>query len=151
MHYVERPHTPHREARPPRPRPVSPDPDRSPRPAAESVKTYKTTEDGHFVPKLPSPNSCLTTKERSELRDLLQEFSDWFNDGTRPLSATNLLKARLDTGNTSPISFSSRQLSPARRELVRSAVAELYAKGITALEVGQWGSPVVSVKKSSGA
>ena len=37
------------------------------------------------------------------------------------------------------------------RQVVRSAVAELDAKGITEPGVGQWGSPVVMVKKSSGA
>ena len=37
------------------------------------------------------------------------------------------------------------------REVVRSAFAELDAKGITERGVGQWGSPVVMVKKSSGA
>ena len=34
---------------------------------------------------------------------------------------------------------------------MRSTVAELDAKGITEPGVGQWGSPVVMVKKSSGA
>ena len=105
MHCVERARTPDREVLPPRPRPVSPGPDRIPAPAAESVKPYQISEDGYFIPRLPSPNSCLAPEEFSELRDLLQEFRGRFNDGTRPLSASNLLKARLDTGNTPPISF----------------------------------------------
>ena len=37
------------------------------------------------------------------------------------------------------------------REVVRSAIAELGAKGITESGVGRWGSPVVMVKTSSGA
>ena len=37
------------------------------------------------------------------------------------------------------------------RKVVRSAVAELDAKGINEPGVGQWGSPVVMVKMSSGA
>ena len=131
MNSAERARTPYREARPPHPRPVSPDPDRTPAPAAESVKPYHITEDGCFIPRLPSVNSCLTPEELSELRDLLHEFRDRFNAGTRPLSATNLVKARLDTSNTPPISFPPRRLSPAMREVVRSAVAELDAKGIT--------------------
>ena len=61
------------------------------------------------------------------------------------------MKSRLDTGNTPPISVPPRRLSPAMREVVRSAVAELDAKGITEQRVGQWGSPVLMVKKSSGA
>ena len=134
IHCVERARTPDREVRPPRLRPVSPDPDRTPAPAAESVKPYQTTEDGYFIPRLPSPNSCLTPEELSELRDLLQEFRDRFSDGTKPLSATNLLKARLDTCNTPPISFPPRRISPAMREVVRSAVAVLDAKALPSRE-----------------
>ena len=131
MNCAERARTPDREVRPPRLRTVSPDPDRTPAPAAESVKSYQITEDEYRIPRLPSSNSCLTPEELSELRKLLHELRNRFNDGTRPLSATNLLKARLDTGNTPPISFPPRRLSPAMREVVRSAVAELDAKGIT--------------------
>ena len=148
---AERARFPDQEPRPLRPRPASPDPDRAPAPAAESLKTYQMTEGGNFVPLLPSPNSCLTPEELSELRDLLHEFWDQVNDGTTPLSATNLLKARLDTGNTPPISFPPRRLSPSMRAVVQSAVADLDAKGITEPGVGQWGSPVVMVRKSSGA
>ena len=115
------------------------------------MKPYQITEDRYPIPRLPSPNSCLTPEELSELRDLLHEFRDRFNDGTRPLSASNLLKARFNTGNTPPISFPPRRLSPAMREVVRSAVAELGAKGITEPRIGQWGSPVVIVKKASRA
>ena len=151
MNSAEQARIPDREARPPRSRPVSPDPDRTPAPAAESVKPYQITEDGYFIPRRPSPNSCLTPEELSELRDLLHEFRDRFNDGTRPLSATNLLKARLDTGNTPPIPFPPRRLVPAMQEVVRSAVAMMDTKGITEPGVGQWGSPVAIVEESSGA
>ena len=145
---AERVRPPDREARPPCPRPVSPDPDRAPAPAAESTKSY---QHGTCISRLPSPNSWLTVEELSELQDLLYEFRDRFNDGTRPLSATNLLKVQLDTGNTPPILFPPRKLSPAMRPVVRSAIAELDARGITEPGVGQWGSPVVTVKKCSGA
>ena len=82
---------------------------------------------------------------------MLHEFRDRFNDGTRPLLATNLLKARLDTGNTPPTSFPPRRLSALMRAAVRSGVADLDPKGITEPGVGQWGSPVVMVRKYSGA
>ena len=62
MNSAERARTPDEELRPPRPRPVSPDPDRSPAPADKSVKSYQITEDGYFIPWLPSPNSCLTPR-----------------------------------------------------------------------------------------
>ena len=92
----------------------------------------------------------MTIEELSELRDPLHELRDRFDYGTRPLPAINLLNARLDTGSKPPIWFPPRRLSPAMRD-VQSAVAELDAKGTTEPGVGQWGSPVVMVKMSSGA
>ncbi|KAL8441094.1 hypothetical protein Emag_007460 [Eimeria magna] len=82
---------------------------------------------GGFIPTLPSPNSCLWPAELQQLRDLLHEFRDRFNDGSEPLPATPLLKARLDTGDAQPISTPPRRLSPAMRQAVRDAVAELDA------------------------
>lgn len=119
---------PGREFRPSRPRSVSPDPDRTPAPVPDITKPYLATEGGYFVPGLLSPNSCLIEEELCELRALLHEFRGRFIDGTRPLSATYLLKARLDTGNTTQISFHPRRLSLSKREVLRSAVAELDAK-----------------------
>ena len=101
------------------------------------MKPHHITEYGYSIPRLPSPNSCLDPEELSELRDLLHDFRDRFIDGTKPLSAANLLKVRLDTGNTPLISLPSRRLLPAVREVVRSAVAELDAKGITEPGEGQ--------------
>ena len=147
----ERAPTPDRSPRPPRLWPASPDPDGTLAPAAAIPRTYRTTEDRHFVPVLPSTNSCLTPEELAELRELLHEFRDRFNDGTRPLAATNLLKARLDTGGMPPISCPPRRLSPKMRAIVRSAVADLEAQGIAEPGEGQYGSPVVMVQNASGA
>ena len=147
----ERAQTPDGSSRPPRLGPASPDPDATLAPAAANRRTYRTTEDGNCVALLPSPNSCLTPEELVEFQGLLHEFRDRFNDGTRPLAATNLLKARLDTGGTPPISCLPRRLSPKMRTIVRSAVADPDAQGITERGEGQCGSPLVMVQKSSGA
>ena len=79
---------------------------------------------------------------------MLHEFGDRFNDGTRPLSASDLLKARLDTGNTPPISILR---GGCLRPCELSAIGDLDAKGVTEPGDGQWGSPVVMVRKPSGA
>ena len=147
----ERARPPDRSPRPPRLSPASPDPDGTMAPAAANHRTYWTTEDGNFVQVLPSPNSCLTPEELVELQGLLHEFRDRFNDGTRPLAAANLLKTRLDTGCTPPISCPPRRLSPKMRAIVRSAVADLNAQSITEPWEGQWGSPAVMLQKPLGA
>ncbi|KAL8449957.1 hypothetical protein Emag_003477 [Eimeria magna] len=92
---------------------------------------------GGFIPTLPSPNSC--------------EFRDRFNDGSEPLSATSLLKARLDTGDAQRISTAPGRLAPATRQALREAVAELDAQGITEPSTGCWSTRIVMVRKASGA
>lgn len=54
---VERARNPDRATRPPRPRPVSPDRDKTSALAAESVKSYQIMEDGNFIPRLLSTAS----------------------------------------------------------------------------------------------
>ena len=108
MHCTERTRTPGRDARPLQPSAVSPDPDRTPAPAAKNVKPYQITRDGHPIPRLPSTNSRLSTEELSELPDVPHQLRDWSDDGTRPLSASKLLKGCLDTGKTPPIASPPR-------------------------------------------
>ncbi|KAL8447032.1 hypothetical protein Emed_004662 [Eimeria media] len=126
-------------------------PPADPSPAAASTAPAYTKVPGGFLPTLPSPGSCLTDAELDELRSLLAEFVDRFNDGSEPLSATTLLKARLDTANIAPISAPPRRLSPAMRDIVRKAVADLDAQGITEPSTGCWSTPIVMVRKASGA
>ncbi|KAL8441146.1 hypothetical protein Emag_007407 [Eimeria magna] len=106
---------------------------------------------GGFIPTLPSPNSCLLPAELQQLCHLLHEFRDRFNDGSEPLPATSLLKARLDTGDAQPISTPPRRLSPVMRQAVREGVAELDAQGITEPSAGCWSTPIVMFCKASGA
>ncbi|KAL8451262.1 hypothetical protein Emag_002819 [Eimeria magna] len=106
---------------------------------------------GGVLPTLPSPNSCLLPAELQQLRDLLHEFRDRFNDGSEPLPATSLLKARLDTGDAQPISTPPRRLSPATRQVVRDAVFELDAQGITEPSTGCWSAPIVMIRRASAA
>ncbi|KAL8445711.1 hypothetical protein Emag_005036 [Eimeria magna] len=126
--------------------------DSAPTPAdgAADAPSYERVPGG-FIPTLPSPNSCLLPAELQQLRELLHEFRDRFNDGSEPLPATTLLKARLDTGDAQPISTPPRRLSPAMRQAVREAVADFDAQGITEPSTGCWSTPIVMVRKASGA
>ncbi|KAL8443279.1 hypothetical protein Emed_006921 [Eimeria media] len=122
----------------------------APAPKSEESKRYVKVPGG-LLPCLPSPNSCLSQTELGELRSLLEEFKDRFNGGTEPLPATTLLRARLDTRDTPPVSCPPRRLSPAMRAVVRAAVAELDAQGIMEPGTGCWSAPIVMVRKASGA
>ncbi|KAL8439866.1 hypothetical protein Emag_007898 [Eimeria magna] len=114
---------------------VARDPAPPPTDGAADTPSYERIPGG-IIPTLPSPNSCLLPAELRQLRDVLHEFRDRFNDGSEPLPATSLLKARLDTGDAQPIPTPAPHLSPAMRQAVREAVAELDAKGITEPSTG---------------
>ncbi|KAL8441297.1 hypothetical protein Emag_007296 [Eimeria magna] len=129
---------------------VATDPAPPPAEGAADAPSYERVPGG-FIPTLPSPNRCLSPAELQQLRDLLHEFRDRFNDGSEPLPATSLLKARLDTGDAQPISTPPRRLSPAMRQAVREAIAELDAQRIKELSTGCWSTPIVMVRKASGA
>ncbi|KAL8441418.1 hypothetical protein Emag_007188 [Eimeria magna] len=122
----------------------------SPVDGAADTPSYEKIPGG-FIPTLPSPNNCLLPAELQQLRDPIHEFRDRFNDGSEPLPATSLLKARLDTGDAQPISTPPRRLSPAMRQAVREAVAELDAQGLAEPSTGCWSTPIVMVRKASGA
>ncbi|KAL8434924.1 hypothetical protein ACSSS7_002811 [Eimeria intestinalis] len=104
-----------------------------------------------LVPLLPSANNCLQPAKLTQLRQLLYELRNHFNDGSEPLQATSLLTARLDSGDAAPIPTPPRRLSPAMRQVVRGAVADLDAKGTTEPSTGCWKTPLVMVGKGSGA
>ncbi|KAL8441395.1 hypothetical protein Emag_007210 [Eimeria magna] len=126
------------------------DPAPAPANGAGETPAYEKVSGG-LLPTLPSPNSCLLPAELRQLLDLLHEFRNRFNDGSKPLPATFLLKARLDTGDAQPISTPPRRLSPAIRQVVRDAVAELDAQGISEPSTGCWTTLIVMVRKALGA
>ncbi|KAL8442641.1 hypothetical protein Emag_006301 [Eimeria magna] len=117
--------------------------DRAPPPAGGTADTPAYDKvPGDFISTLSLPNSCLLPTELQQLRDLLHEFRDRFNDGSERLPATCLLKATLDTGDAQPISTPPRRLSLAMRQGVRD-VAELDAQEITEPSTGCWSTPIV--------
>ncbi|KAL8455871.1 hypothetical protein Emag_000301 [Eimeria magna] len=128
---------------------VATDPAPPPTDGTADAPAYEKVPGG-FNPTVPLPNSCLLPAELQQLRNLLHEFRDRFSDGSEPLPATSLLKARLDTGDAQPISTPARRLSPAMRQAARDA-AELDAPGITKPSTGCWSTPIVMVRKASGA
>ncbi|KAL8438918.1 hypothetical protein Efla_001504 [Eimeria flavescens] len=95
---------------------------------------------GGFRPTLPLPSCCFTKAELAELQLLLDISKDLFNDGSKPLPSTTLLRARLDKARHPP----SRQRRAAFiRRCVRVAVAKLDAQGITEPSSASWRTPIV--------
>lgn len=106
--------------------------------------------DGTVIPRVPGEKSCLTPEEAVVLRELVIEFKDRFNDGSRPIAVTNLFKATLDTGDVAPIRCPPRRLPPEQRAVVRELVRKLDEAGITEPGEGNWSAPIVLVKKANG-
>lgn len=103
------------------------------------------------LPTLPCPDSALTKVEEVAVRRLIAEFADISNDGTRPLGVTNIMKAKLETGDVRPISFPARRVALQLREAMREEVAGLEKDDTIEPSTGNWSVPVVMVKKKGGA
>jgi len=127
------------------------------RPEATNTKEAKAddnflyTKDGCRVPQVHAGPEGLTEGEAKQLNQLLREYEDRFNDGSRPLGVTNLVTAHLDTGTHPPVSIPPRRLAPILRREVRELVEELDAAGITEPGMGNWSAPIVLVKKKTGS
>jgi hypothetical protein len=95
--------------------------------------------------------SCAGPGEKEQLRALLDEFSDCFDDGGSAFTYDQGLPPHeIDTGNHRPIKCKVRRMSPAMREAELAEINKLKARGIVRDSNSQWGFPVVMVPKKTG-
>jgi len=129
----------------------SEEPEKEKEDTKQEKDSFIYASDGCRVPQVQAKQGGLQEEEATELNELIKEYEDRFNDGSRPLGVTNLVTAHLDTGRHPPISIPPRRLAPVLRQEVRQLVADLDAAGITEPGMGNWSVPIVLVKKKTGS
>jgi len=129
----------------------STEPEKEREQSTKAKEQFTYTTDGCKIPQVQARDGGLKEQEAKDLNQLLIEYEDRFNDGSRPIGVTNLVTAHLDTGSHPPISIPPRRLAPILRQEVRQIVAELDAAGITEPGMGNWSVPIVLVKKKTGS
>ena len=121
---------------------------------AEQVDEHILTED---VPiwqsatidkvRIPTFGKHLTTKEQSNLNDLLEEFEDVLI--IKP-GKTNLIKHHIVTSTKKPIKLPPYRVPQAYQVMVRQKIKEMLNQGIIEPSVSKWASPIVPILKKMG-
>ena len=100
-----------------------------------------------IIEKLPDE---LTSTERMAVIDLLYEYADIFSKHEFDLGRTDLLEARIETGNSKPVCDPVRRQPRAYLGLIDEYTQKLHQAGVLEPSQGGWHSNLVIVKKKDG-
>ena len=89
--------------------------------------------------------------ERNIVASLLNKYSDTFSRDEWDIGLTNLTEHSIDTGDASPVRQRPRRVPLAFAAEEKSAIDDLMKKGVIQKSTSPWSSPIVFVRKKSGA
>ena len=92
-------------------------------------------------------SSELNGEQKEQVRQLLEEFSDFFSNVP---NRTNAVVHSIDTGQASPIRSSPYRIPQSLIKAVNEELDEMLAMGIVRPSTSPWASPVVIVPKPDG-
>ena len=97
---------------------------------------------------LPSP--ALSTDENTQLKALLEEYSDIFASSSLDLGHTSIVRHEIDTGTAAPIKQAAYRVSQSQKADIEEHIKNMLDQGIIEVSSSPWSSPVVLVKKKDG-
>lgn len=89
--------------------------------------------------------------EKKRIAALLVKYQDTFSKSEWDIGLTDLAEHPINTGQADPIKQRPRRVPLAYAEEEKKAVEDLLQKGIIRKSTSPWSSPIVLVKKKSGA
>ena len=92
----------------------------------------------------PKVNPMLNDAQRCQLKNLMQEFKDVFNDIP---GRTSLVEHKIDVGDAKPIRQRPYRIPWAQRDAVKRELEMMEHHGIIEESVSEWAQPVVIVPK----
>ena len=93
----------------------------------------------------------LNDMEKEMLIQVLRQFPDVFAPSDGSPGLVEGVQCDIDTGTANPILQKRWRHTPEQLEQIRENIEELLSKGIIEPGEGQWGFPVVMVKKKDGS
>ncbi len=105
----------------------------------------------HMTDLYKRSSTNLTPEHQRDLRCFLLEYADLFSSNPEDLGKTNVVKHRIVTGNAPPIRQPPRRLPVEKKKDASKAVETLQHQGLIEPSDSPWASPIVLVKKKSGA
>ena len=92
-----------------------------------------------------------TYYERQVIAGVLVKYQDVFSKSDWDIGLTDLAKHSINTGDAPPIKQMPRRVPLAHAEEEKKAIEDLLKKGVIRKSTSPWASPIVVVKKKSGA
>jgi hypothetical protein len=93
----------------------------------------------------------ITSEEKMNLSELIEEFEDVFALNPTELGRTNVVEHRIDTGNSAPLIQPPRRVPFALKAKVDELVNEMMKQGVVQPSTSPWSSPIVLVAKKDGS
>ena len=113
---------------------------------AEDVPTWQpATAD---KPGVPTFGKHLTTSERNNLNDLINEFDDVLS--IKP-GKTDLIEHNIVTSTTKPIKLPPYRVPQAYQTMVMQEIKKMLNQGIIEPSVSEWALPIVPILKKDGS
>ena len=92
-----------------------------------------------------------TEEERQEARRIFEEYADVFSHKGKELGCTQTVQHRISTEDDIPVNQRHRQIPPNQFDEVKEHLQELLNRGIIQPSQSDYASPIVLVRKKSGA
>ncbi|XP_060590512.1 uncharacterized protein LOC132745582 [Ruditapes philippinarum] len=92
-----------------------------------------------------------STHEKVRVKNLLCKHNDTFPKDDWDLGVTSLVEHSIETGDAAPVKQRPRRVPLAFAAEEKAAVEDLLKKGVIRKSTSPWASPIVFVRKKSGA
>ena len=93
----------------------------------------------------------MTSAQRNEVQQLLQQYDDIFSKGAYDMGRTSLVEHGIDTGDHRPIRQGLRRHPMAHLDVIDAQVNEMLQNDLVEPAASPWASNVVLVRKKSGS
>ena len=98
----------------------------------------------------PITQENLTAEQNKQLKDLLDQNSDIFAKHDFDLGKTDLMHARIDTGNADPVRKKPYRIPFAYRSEVKDQIQEMIKAKLISPSNSEWAAPILCVPKKDG-
>jgi hypothetical protein len=117
----------------------------------ENEKERERAVDSEGVPSVDLSGCKLKKGQMPRLQLLLRKYNNVFSKTPNDRGFTDLVEHCIDTGNAHPIKQAPRRVPFHLRDELEEQVNDMLKDGVVEPSSGPWSSPVVLVKKKSGA
>lgn len=122
---------------------------------SECIKPGQKAEDDslpeHLREMFRKGSEDLDDAQKEKFATLINRYVDVFAKDSRDLGCTNLVKHKINTGNSQPIRQPVRRQPYGKREIEKEEIEKMLERGVIEPSNSPWSSPIVLVSKKDGS